>query len=142
MKGKGEHIHKRDTIVTYPVVVPYVLIKMIIDIAIGQDKHILKRLTSVNSNWRHATLFHRFRLFKTVEWIQYLRWIKESGIQFDISVYVKDVQYVYPSDMLTCFETLNLDSLTIYPPPSSFINYYSDYRKFLTFVQSINSVKI
>ena len=134
------HIAKRaSNTAIHSSVIPYEVIKMIIDIAIEQDKGMLSTLTQVSSNWRHATLYHRFKTFDDNEWIDYFRWIKESGIQFDISVYVKDVYYTYPHDMLTCFTTLNLDSLTL-----SDFNYsvnFSEKRMILAFIQSIKTVK-
>ena len=107
-KEKDMHITKRETTAIHTVVIPYEVIKMIINIAIEQDK----RITQVDSNWRHATLFHLFKTLETSQWINYFRWIKESGIQFDISVYVKDLDYTYSSDLLTFFVPLNLNSFT------------------------------
>ena len=141
MKNEGMHISECETTAMNSVVIPYELIKMIIDIAIIQDKRISSTLTQVSSNWRHSTLFHRFRILRTEKWSKYFRWIKESGIQFDISVYIKDLDYTYLHDISNYFTTLNLKSLSLDVPPNSFMNFEFEQRKFLTFIPSIKSVK-
>ena len=141
MNEEGMCISKQVTTAIHQVAIPYDLIKIIIDIAIKKDYSKISILTQVNSDWRLATLFHRYELFRTRKSSKYLNWIEESGIKFDVSVYIKHVHYKYPNDILTSFTELNLHYFLIRSSKTFSLKSYSEERKFIAFIQSINSVK-